>query len=203
MRSSLPNTKIRYRRRKRKYSGATALFRGRNATQDLHFQTDTRITRPLSEFQRALSPSLIRSSGSRGGPALWSTWPFSGLPALDDRIVITVAVTNESHTIGSHDRWDHRADSRARSPDLRGAGRIGLVHDPSGPVPGPAFQVVAMGHSRSSCSVKRGRRILGFPSCPAAEPVDCSGKPRTSDGEPFQPCDTRPSVDQQEKTSGA
>ncbi len=41
--------------------GGTDLFRGRNTTQDLHFQTDTRIARPLSEFQRALSPCSLGS----------------------------------------------------------------------------------------------------------------------------------------------
>src|ERR1700723_1472344 len=99
--------------------------------------------------------------------------------SLNRRVVITVTVTNESHTTGSHDFRDRRAHRHARFLDPRGTCRISLVHFSTRPMHPAAFQVAALGHGCDRRSIKRCRRNLGFPSYCARWSLDRFGKPGT------------------------
>jgi integrase len=100
-------------------------------------------------------------------------------------MTLAVAVTNESHTIGSSYRRGRRTDSRARFPDFRGACRISFVRFRTRPMHDPAFQMAALEYSDHSGAVKCRRWILAFPSRRASAAVGSFGASWTCHRETF------------------
>src|SRR5271156_981941 len=114
---------------------------------------------------------------------------------LNQRMAITVAVTNESDTSGGNNHRAHYPDRAPRFPELPPPSRIDLVHFPHSPVRHATVQGTALVHRGGGYPVQHCRMGYGLRSRAVSSPLGRLGEPRASDCEPSDAHPPYPSVD--------